>query len=201
MWKFICLLSVVLAPAASQSVFGPFHGTADDYANVYWTSSIPGGPYLNKLNSEVLDNWQHSYPLASFPKPSAQHMIVAASNKGTWEGGNPAGILLSSDPGATQRIVSDKSWRCNGYPDIPGVSRKQWSSSENVKTIIEQAIGDKSQQSWLPAVEINPNFVFGNWAIRDKIPLGAFWIWADGLDEEKELPPANVICIKGLNFK
>ena len=142
MLKFLCLLSIVLAP---------------------------GGPFLN--------NWQFSSPFASFPKASAQLMVVAASNRGIWEAGKP---------GATERIVLDKNWRCKGYPDLPGISRKQWSSSENVKTIIQQAISDKSEQSWLPAVEIY---------------AGDFWIWADGLDEENELPAANVICMKDLNFK
>jgi len=197
MLKFLCLLSVVLAPTAAQT-FGPFHGTADDFGNVYWYSAS-GSPSLNPLNNEVLDNWRYSYPLGKFPKPSTTAMVFAASNQGTWSDINPAGILLSSDTGATPRIVSDKSWVCKGYADLPGVTRKQWSSSASVKADIQQAISTQAYKNWLPAVEIYANFVFGTWGIRDKIPLGAHWIWADGLGADNDLPPENVICIKDLS--
>jgi len=197
MLKFLCLLSVVLAPAASQADFGPFHATADDFANVYW-SSTPDD--LTQLNNEVLDNWQHSFPLGPFPQLSATALVVAASNLGTWGPYNPAGIILSSDPGASPRIVSDNKWFCKGSPDIALVSRKKWSSSPQVKTLIKAALTGDKYKSWLPAVEIYKNFVFGGWGIRDKIPLGASWIWADGLGEGEasDLPPENVICILDL---
>jgi len=198
MLKFLCLLSVVLASQAQQVRYGPFHGTADDFGNVYWTSNIAGGPPLNKLNTAVLDNFQFSFPLDPFPVLSTTAIVFAASNRGNWGAENPGGILLSSDTVATSRIVSDKSWKCKGFEDSPGISRKRWSSSEGVKANITEFVRSGSYKQWLPAVELYANFVFGSFGIRDKIPLGANWIWADGLDKNQDFPPVNVICIKDL---
>merc|ERR1719233_923062 len=154
------------------------------------------GPFMDSVST--------SYKMGPAP-PGTQYIAIAAANNyppGWLSQGNPASIILSSDPEASdERIVTDTTWKCATYPVYypagNGISEQRaWPESSEIPTMITELTGNFNDL--LEATEVPWNHYF-----IPRIQLGAKRIWYAGLNEEGSdkgiTPTNNVICLKKLS--
>ena len=185
---FFFLLVLTVLPI--QCELGPLFASVDNFGQLY---SVEGG--VVKKEGNLLKNWRRPAELLGISENS-EYIAIAASNGGTWNKYNPAGILLStgSDVASDQQIVTDSSWKCEGFENN-GNARTWPANSDRINDIEKLVDG---YENLLDAVELAPN-LSGIWGTVENIQLGAQRIWFDGFGPDSNgFPPNNVICIKKL---
>ena len=179
------LLLVQTAPPVQCQDVGNSHVTVDNVGQVYIIDE--NGEWV-KYGRE-LNTWQHPKDLLPF---DSQYIAIAASNIGTWDRTNPAGILFSTDEDVIPRIVTDSSWKCKAYQDTAEGPRK-WPMADGIITHLKDF--EKNYATAWDAAELGKNWSW-IWGSIETIQLGANWIWYAGVGEDRILPPNNVICMK-----
>merc|ERR1711970_74646 len=182
---FFLLLVETAPPVQCQTSIGNSHVTVDNVGQIYILLS--NGQWIK--DGREVTSWQHPKDLIPFDSAA---IAIAASNIGTWDRTNPAGILFSTDEGVSPRIVTDSSWKCKAYSDTAEGPRK-WPIAAGI--IDHLKFFEKTYDSELNAAELGPNWSW-IWGTVEKIQLGANWIWYAGVGEDRILPPNNVICMK-----
>merc|ERR1719153_1020035 len=185
----LILLAQTPSPAECQlpSLGGPFHSVERRSCNVR-----PYGPFIQKVAGT-----SKSVALTPAVPFGSKFLAVIASNIGTFSQTNPAGILLSSDPKKTPKIVTDDSWRCQGFTPN-SISRKDWLTSPAAQGILKNiCLLNKSVK---PAATLSSgNYLFkpNRFPVND-ISLDAQLIWAAPLIPKSMKIPEYVICLRQL---